>query len=41
LKHNNILNVLDVAVGERAMDEVYMLMEYAEQVGNPVLRELF
>lgn len=33
LKHNNIVNVIDVAVGERAMDEVYMVMEYAEQVG--------
>lgn len=31
LKHNNIVNVLDVAVGP-AMDEIYMVMEYAEQV---------
>lgn len=36
LKHRNIINVMDVAVGERAMDEVYMIMEYAEQVGDPV-----
>lgn len=41
LKHRNIINVLDVAVGKRAMDEVYMVMEYAEQVGNPVPREVF
>lgn len=34
LKHRNIINVLDVAVGKRAMDEVYMVMEYAEQVGD-------
>lgn len=38
LKHNNIINVVDVAVGAHTMDEVYMVMEYAEQVGNPVPR---
>lgn len=38
LKHENIINVIDVAVGEKAMDEVYMVMEYAEQVGNPLLK---
>lgn len=38
LKHNNIINVIDVAVGEQAMDEVYMVMEYAEQVGSPMPR---
>jgi len=38
LKHPNIINVLDVAVGEHAMDEIYMVMEYAEQVGDPVPR---
>ncbi len=32
LKHSNIINFLDVAVGDRAMDEIYMVMEYAEQV---------
>lgn len=32
LKHSNIISVLDVAVGDRAMDEIYMVMEYAEQV---------
>lgn len=32
LKHNNIINVLDVAVGAHAMDEIYIVMEYAEQV---------
>ncbi|KAI9833594.1 MAG: hypothetical protein M1819_003547 [Sarea resinae] len=31
LKHTNIINVLDVAVGERSLEEVYMVMEYAEQ----------
>ena len=36
LKHNNIINVLDVAVGAAALDEIYMVMEYAEQVGTPV-----
>ena len=36
LKHDNIINVIDVAVGEFAMDEVYMVMEYAEQVGIPM-----
>lgn len=34
LKHPNIINVIDVAVGAKAMDEIYMVMEYAEQVGN-------
>ena len=36
LKHNNIINVIDVAVGEHAMGQVYMVMEYAEQVGIPM-----
>ena len=36
LKHNNIINVLDAALGDHAVDEVYMVMEYAEQVGNPL-----
>ena len=35
LKHVNIVNVLDVAVGDRDLDEIYMVMEYAEQVGQP------
>ncbi len=34
LKHDNIVNVLDVAVGS-PMDEVYMVMEYCEQVSAP------
>jgi len=34
LKHVNIVNVLDVAVGDKDIDEIYMVMEYAEQVGN-------
>ena len=32
LKHKNTVNVIDIAVGEEAMDEVYMVMDYAEQV---------
>ena len=32
LKHSNIVNVMDVAVGDGLMEEVYMVMEYAEQV---------
>ncbi|MCJ1466402.1 Cdc2- kinase [Pseudocyphellaria aurata] len=36
LNHKNIVNVFDVAVGEKVMDEIYMVMEYAEQVGDPV-----
>ena len=35
LKHKNIVNVMDVAVGDQAMDDIYMVMEYAEQVGDP------
>ncbi|KAI4283829.1 MAG: hypothetical protein L6R35_005044, partial [Caloplaca aegaea] len=31
LRHENIVNVVNVAVGEKAMDEVYMVMEYCEQ----------
>lgn len=38
LKHRNIINVVDVAVQAKAMDEIYMVMEYAEQVGNPMPR---
>ncbi|KAL9021588.1 MAG: hypothetical protein Q9185_001236 [Variospora sp. 1 TL-2023] len=34
LRHENIVNVLDVAVGEKAMDGVYMVMEYCEQQGG-------
>lgn len=36
VRHNNIINVSDVAVGETEMDEIYMVMEYAEQVGPPM-----
>jgi cyclin-dependent kinase 10 len=47
VKHQNVVNVLDVAVGdgedeadatregEGRLDEVYMVMEYAEQVCPP------
>ena len=36
LRHQNIVNVHDVAVGDKVMDEVYMVMEYCEQVGGPL-----
>lgn len=36
LKHPNIVNVFDVAVGETSMEDIYMVMEYAEQVGAPL-----
>ncbi|CAO1603008.1 hypothetical protein XANCAGTX0491_006602 [Xanthoria calcicola] len=39
LKHDNIVNVLDVAVGS-PMDEVYMVMEYCEQVSRPAPDEI-
>lgn len=38
LKHKNVIDVIDVAVGPHAMDEVCMVMEYAEQVGDPMPR---
>lgn len=38
LKHNNIIGVVDVAVHAKAMEDIYMVMEYAEQVGDPMLR---
>lgn len=41
LRHANIVNVLDVAVGEKVMDEVYMVMEYCEQVGRPLPQMFF
>ena len=35
LDHANVVDVLDVAVGgEDGEGEVYMVMEYAEQVGD-------
>lgn len=36
LKHANIVNVLDVAVDDKALEDIYMVMEYAEQVGDPM-----
>lgn len=38
LKHTNIINVIEVAVGDKEMDEIYMAMEYVEQVGDPLLK---
>ncbi|MCJ1388011.1 hypothetical protein MMC18_000855 [Xylographa bjoerkii] len=40
LKHVNIVNVLDVAVGSKDLDEIYMVMEYAEQDMANLLDEL-
>ncbi|MCJ1287089.1 hypothetical protein MMC26_006437 [Xylographa opegraphella] len=40
LKHVNVINVLDVAVGEEDLDEIYMVMEYAEQDMAFLLDEL-
>lgn len=34
LRHPNVISVLDVAVSTSAPDEIYMVMEYAEQVGG-------
>jgi cyclin-dependent kinase 10 len=35
LRHVNIISVLDVAVSRTDLDDVYMVEEYAEQVGEP------
>lgn len=40
LTHNNIIDVIDVAVNAKAIEDIYMVMEYAEQVGNPMLRDI-
>ncbi|KAL8828815.1 MAG: hypothetical protein Q9191_002372 [Dirinaria sp. TL-2023a] len=37
LRHANIVNVQAVAVGEKVMDEVYMVMDYAEQNYGPAV----
>lgn len=37
LTHGNIVNILDVAVGDDLMGEVFMIMEYVEQVRAPPL----
>jgi cyclin-dependent kinase 10 len=34
LRHVNIISVLDVAVSRTDLDDVYMVEEYAEQVGD-------
>ena len=38
IKHANIVNVVDVALGDEGMDDVYMVMDYCEQVGDVLLR---
>jgi cyclin-dependent kinase 10 len=34
LRHANIVNCMDVAVEPEVLEEIYMVMEYAEQVGT-------
>lgn len=34
LRHNNVINLLEVAVDDNVLEDVYMVMEYCEQVGN-------
>ena len=36
LKHTNIVNILEIAVEDAVMDEIFMVMEYAEQVSDPM-----
>ena len=36
LKHHNIVNLLDIAVDVKEPRDVYMVMEYCEQVGPPL-----
>lgn len=38
IKHANIVNVMDVALGDERMDDVYMVMDYCEQVGDILLQ---
>ncbi|KAF2488487.1 Pkinase-domain-containing protein [Lophium mytilinum] len=40
LRHRNIVNVLDVAVGEDKLEDVYMVMEYCEQDMANLMDEL-
>lgn len=35
LKHQNIVNVLDVAADAHLLEEIFMVMEYCEQVCLP------
>lgn len=35
LRHQNIINVLEVAVDDAVLEDVYMVMEYCEKVGSP------
>lgn len=36
LNHPNIVNVLDIAVGDE-WDDIYMVLEYVEQVSDPLV----
>lgn len=38
LNHMNIVNVMDVALGHDGLDDIYMVMDYCEQVGDSFLR---
>lgn len=35
LRHQNIINVFEVAVNDAVLEDVYMVMEYCEKVGSP------
>ncbi|KAF9632334.1 putative cell division protein kinase 10 protein [Lasiodiplodia theobromae] len=35
LRHQNVINVLEVAVDDAVLEDVYMVMEYCEKVGSP------
>lgn len=34
LRAQNVINLLEVAVDDSVLEDVYMVMEYCEQVGN-------
>lgn len=34
VRHQNVINVLEVAVDDTVLEDVYMVMEYCEQVGG-------
>ncbi|KAL1622063.1 hypothetical protein SLS54_005128 [Diplodia seriata] len=40
LRHQNVINVLEVAVDDTVLEDVYMVMEYCEQVVKCLTRQL-
>ncbi|EOD49367.1 putative cell division protein kinase 10 protein [Neofusicoccum parvum UCRNP2] len=34
LRHQNVISVLEIAVDDKVLEDLYMVMEYCEQVGN-------